>query len=69
MAGIVVSIELIAISLIRKRFLSVPLRTSLLQVALGGALIAAGHLSTVIEATPESAAFVETNEQLSASTA
>jgi hypothetical protein len=40
-AGIVVAIELIAISLIRKRFLSVSLRTSLLQVALGGALIVA----------------------------
>ncbi len=40
-AGIVVSIELGAISLIRKRFLAVSLRTSLLQVALGGALIVA----------------------------
>jgi len=40
-AGIVVTIELITISLIRKRFLSVSLRTSLLQVALGGALIVA----------------------------
>jgi hypothetical protein len=40
-AGIVVAAELIAISLIRKRFLSVSLRTSLLQVALGGALIVA----------------------------
>jgi erythrin-vacuolar iron transport family protein len=40
-AGIVVAIELTAISLIRKRFLSVPLRLSLLQVALGGALIVA----------------------------
>ena len=40
-AGIVVAIELTAISLIRKRFLSVSLRTSLLQVALGGALIVA----------------------------
>ena len=40
-AGVVVAIELIAISLIRKRFLSVSLRTSLLQVALGGALIVA----------------------------
>ena len=38
-AGIVVAFELIAISLIRKRFLSVSLRVSLLQVALGGALI------------------------------
>ena len=40
-AGIVVAIELITISLIRKRFLNVSLRTSLLQVALGGALIVA----------------------------
>jgi VIT1/CCC1 family predicted Fe2+/Mn2+ transporter len=40
-AGIVVAIELTAISLIRKRFLNVSLRTSLLQVALGGALIVA----------------------------
>jgi hypothetical protein len=40
-AGIVVGIELITISLIRKRFLQVPLRVSLLQVALGGALIVA----------------------------
>jgi VIT1/CCC1 family predicted Fe2+/Mn2+ transporter len=40
-AGIVVAIELITISLIRKRFLQVSLRTSLLQVALGGALIVA----------------------------
>lgn len=40
-AGVVVAIELTAISLIRKRFLAVSLRTSLLQVALGGALIVA----------------------------
>jgi hypothetical protein len=40
-AGIVVAIELIVISLIRKRFLAVSLRTSLLQVALGGVLIVA----------------------------
>jgi erythrin-vacuolar iron transport family protein len=40
-AGVVVAFELIAISLIRKRFLSVSLRTSLLQVALGGVLIVA----------------------------
>jgi erythrin-vacuolar iron transport family protein len=40
-AGIVVAAELIAISLIRKRFLDVPLRLSLLQVALGGVLIVA----------------------------
>jgi erythrin-vacuolar iron transport family protein len=40
-AGIVVACELTIISLIRKRFLDVPLRLSLLQVALGGALIVA----------------------------
>jgi hypothetical protein len=40
-AGVVVAIELTVISLIRKRFLDVPLRVSLLQVALGGALIVA----------------------------
>jgi hypothetical protein len=40
-AGAVVACELVAISLIRKRFLSVPLRVSLVQVALGGALIVA----------------------------
>jgi hypothetical protein len=40
-AGVVVAIELIAISLIRRRFLQVSLRTSLVQVALGGALIVA----------------------------
>jgi hypothetical protein len=40
-AGVVVAVELITISLIRKRFLQVSLRTSLLQVALGGALIVA----------------------------
>ena len=40
-AGIVVAAELVAISLIRKRFLAVSLRTSLVQVALGGALIVA----------------------------
>jgi erythrin-vacuolar iron transport family protein len=38
-AGIVVAFELTTISLIRKRFLSVSLRVSLLQVALGGAMI------------------------------
>lgn len=38
-AGVVVAIELVIISLIRKRFFSIPLRTSLLQVALGGILI------------------------------
>jgi erythrin-vacuolar iron transport family protein len=40
-AGVVVAIELIAISLIRKRFMGVSLRISLVQVALGGALIVA----------------------------
>ncbi len=40
-AGIVVALELITISLIRKRFLQVSLRISLIQVALGGALIVA----------------------------
>ncbi len=40
-AGVVVAIELTAISLIRKRFMAVPLRISLVQVALGGALIVA----------------------------
>jgi erythrin-vacuolar iron transport family protein len=40
-AGIVVAFELVLISLIRKRFLAVPLRLSLVQVALGGALIVA----------------------------
>src|SRR5437763_11997379 len=40
-AGVVVACELVAISLIRKRFLAVPLRVSLLQVALAGALIVA----------------------------
>jgi hypothetical protein len=40
-AGIVVGFELITISLVRKRFLNVPLRLSLVQVALAGALIVA----------------------------
>ncbi len=40
-AGVVVACELTIISLIRKRFLDVPLRLSLLQVALGGVLIVA----------------------------
>jgi hypothetical protein len=40
-AGIVVAVELTTISLIRKRFLNVSLRVSLVQVALGGALIVA----------------------------
>src|SRR5947209_13479882 len=40
-AGVVVAVELTTISLIRKRFMDVPLRVSLVQVALGGALIVA----------------------------
>jgi hypothetical protein len=40
-AAIVVALELTTISLIRKRFLAVSLRVSLLQVALGGAMIVA----------------------------
>jgi len=40
-AGVVVAIELITISLVRKRYMNVPLRISLLQVAFGGALIVA----------------------------
>ena len=40
-AGVVVACELTVISLIRKRFLDVSLRVSLVQVALGGALIVA----------------------------
>jgi hypothetical protein len=40
-AGVVVAIELTTISLVRKRFMDVPLRISLVQVALGGALIVA----------------------------
>ena len=40
-AGVVVAIELLTISLVRKRFMEVPLRVSLVQVALGGALIVA----------------------------
>jgi hypothetical protein len=40
-AGVVVAVELTTISLIRKRFMDVPLRISLVQVALGGALIVA----------------------------
>jgi hypothetical protein len=38
-AGIVVACELTLISVVRRRFLAVPMRVSLLQVALGGALI------------------------------
>jgi hypothetical protein len=44
-AGVVVAIELITISLIRRRFLEVSLRTSLLQVALGGVLIVAAGVT------------------------
>jgi erythrin-vacuolar iron transport family protein len=44
-AGIVVGIELVALPLLRKRFLQVSLRTSLLQVALGGALIVAAGVA------------------------
>ena len=36
----VVSIELVAIALIRKRFMNVPLPISLVQVTLGGVLVA-----------------------------
>ncbi len=40
-AYIVVSFELVAIAWIRKRFLGVALKTSLIQVTLGGAIVAA----------------------------
>jgi hypothetical protein len=40
-ATVVVALELTTISLIRRRFLDVSLRVSLLQVALGGTMIAA----------------------------
>jgi hypothetical protein len=40
-AGVVVAVELAAIALIRRRFLAVSLRASLVQVTLGGALIVA----------------------------
>ena len=39
-AYVVVSIELVAIAWVRKRFLKVPLRTSLIQVTLGGVIVA-----------------------------
>jgi hypothetical protein len=39
LAAIVVAIELVVIALIRKRYLNVSLRCSLIQVVLGGALI------------------------------
>lgn len=38
-AGVVVAVELSAIAVIRKRYLQVSLRTSVVQVALGGVLI------------------------------
>jgi erythrin-vacuolar iron transport family protein len=44
-AGIVVAFELTTISLVRKRFMKVSLRVSLLQVALGGALIVAAGVA------------------------
>src|SRR4051794_40511181 len=40
-AGVVVSFELVAIAIIRKRFLQLSLASSLLQVTVGGALIVA----------------------------
>ncbi len=40
-AYVVVAIELMTIAVIRKRFLDVPLATSLIQVTLGGAVVAA----------------------------
>jgi erythrin-vacuolar iron transport family protein len=40
-AGIVVAIELTTIAVVRKRYLAVSLRSSVLQVALGGVLITA----------------------------
>jgi hypothetical protein len=40
-AGVVVALELTTISVIRRRFLAVSLRISLLQVAFGGAMIVA----------------------------
>jgi VIT1/CCC1 family predicted Fe2+/Mn2+ transporter len=39
-AYVVVSIELVVIAWVRKRFLKVPLRTSLIQVTLGGIIVA-----------------------------
>jgi VIT1/CCC1 family predicted Fe2+/Mn2+ transporter len=40
-AYIVVSVELVVIAWVRKRFLNVALRTSLIQVTLGGVIVAA----------------------------
>jgi VIT1/CCC1 family predicted Fe2+/Mn2+ transporter len=39
-AYVVVSIELVVIAYVRKQFLKVPLRTSLIQVTLGGVIVA-----------------------------
>jgi VIT1/CCC1 family predicted Fe2+/Mn2+ transporter len=39
-AYVVVSVELVAIAWVRKRFLHVSMRTSLIQVTLGGVIIA-----------------------------
>ena len=39
-AYVVVAIELVTIALVRKRFMNVPLPISLVQVTLGGALVA-----------------------------
>src|SRR5437016_10577065 len=41
LAGIVVAVELATIAVIRRRYLKVSMRTSLVQVALGGVLIVA----------------------------
>ena len=40
-AYVVVSVELVVIAWVRKRFLGVALRTSLIQVTLGGIIVAA----------------------------
>jgi VIT1/CCC1 family predicted Fe2+/Mn2+ transporter len=40
-AYVVVSVELVVIAYVRKRFLGVALRTSLIQVTLGGIIVAA----------------------------
>jgi VIT1/CCC1 family predicted Fe2+/Mn2+ transporter len=40
-AGVVVALELMAIAWIRKRYMSVPLRSSFVRVAVGGVLIVA----------------------------
>ncbi len=39
-AGVVVGVELLTIALVRSRFLKVPLRSSLIVVTLGGAIVA-----------------------------